>query len=758
MATNRAGRPDQAVTMPSYEDEEGVSPLTRTPPSQKSAGGPFGETKPSGRSRTPWNANGYALPSLEIRSPPTPCTYSPIDSASPRSPKHRFSDSHSTIATCAPSSTPPSHSRFSSTSTTGGALTFSTTPTICSPELAPPYCLSPVQGQLHDRRRDEDLSSAAMKKEISTHSSAWSVSPGVISPSRSLNFCSSLQNKGDKPELHLLPLPDANFTRTHGRASSAPNPQAGTAVYIPNNTSQPIARGSNFEPQIPHPIMENTSIASYITNETSPPDFGRPKCMHGDDCDTGVVLRKAISHFFGRNKLCTRIIPDYVWVHYCRKHYQRCRYRNPHEYAKLQCGLVLAQIRRIRDWSNYIKETGGTEVVKDWTLAMRKREQDRLQDRSKKRRHNEAGGDDEHNPDGTLNSTAVPQWLRKKCRDGYSPKEIENIILEIQDEIIHTKLSAIPDIEILPNMSTDGAEKAKPMKRQTTNNNLPKRSGRFSATPQPGGWDHEGDNGLPLTQKRRRTRNQEGCFGAPPSRDASVLAPNVYTLGQLPYRPGLNWGTQGHERSMEEPYYHGDINNSLNSHGIGPLPAPTSQRLSHSLITTRQETSAPRPVRPTHQRSASDFPSRPRQDAFSYQVTGPLPQPYSGPDHVMPAYTQLTPPTPHGFQPMPTQGLHPPTQHGWGPPNHYWQPAERSRHARHQSTPNAGPSAPVPFSSGAYDQGHYTHADIPWHSQPQGANPEDPDSEWSSWRVRMRMPDLGDPVPGRANPLHGEKH
>ena len=46
-------------------------------------------------------------------------------------------------------------------------------------------------------------------------------------------------------------------------------------------------------------------------------------CMHIDNCDTQAPYRKAISHIFGRNKLCTRSIPDFVWVHYCRKHYQR---------------------------------------------------------------------------------------------------------------------------------------------------------------------------------------------------------------------------------------------------------------------------------------------------------------------------------------------------------------------------------------------------------------------------------------------------
>ena len=37
-------------------------------------------------------------------------------------------------------------------------------------------------------------------------------------------------------------------------------------------------------------------------------------------------FRKVISQFFGRNRTCTREIPEDYWILWCRRHYQRNRY------------------------------------------------------------------------------------------------------------------------------------------------------------------------------------------------------------------------------------------------------------------------------------------------------------------------------------------------------------------------------------------------------------------------------------------------
>lgn len=193
-------------------------------------------------------------------------------------------------------------------------------------------------------------------------------------------------------------------------------------------------------------------------------------CMYIPNCDTGSQLRKAISHIFGRNKMCTRLIPQHIWVHYCRKHYQRSRYRNPKEYAKLQCDLVQKQIRAIREWSNANVQNGAAGTVKDWGLAVRKREQKRLDDitaSGRKRTASAAFEQDSGDEDGghglsAVPATAVPSWLLGLCGKGYSTDAILDIFSRLHTEILNDEMPCFPDIEILPNIVVDQDEAKSP--------------------------------------------------------------------------------------------------------------------------------------------------------------------------------------------------------------------------------------------------------------------------------------------------------
>jgi hypothetical protein len=158
------------------------------------------------------------------------------------------------------------------------------------------------------------------------------------------------------------------------------------------------SHGPRAEPTPPssyHP--DNASPVNNLTFPApqTPPNTTHSEqeviCMYIADCDTGSQLRKAISHIFGRNKMCTRLIPPSVWVHYCRKHYQRSRYRNPKEFAKLQCDLVQLQIRRVHEWGLENEKNARPGVVKDWGLAVRKREQKRLDELAGASRKRKAG-------------------------------------------------------------------------------------------------------------------------------------------------------------------------------------------------------------------------------------------------------------------------------------------------------------------------------------------------------------------------------
>ena len=52
--------------------------------------------------------------------------------------------------------------------------------------------------------------------------------------------------------------------------------------------------------------------------------------------------RKVVSHIFGRNKACTRKLPENLWILWCRKHYQRFKYRaeDAENWHTIQLGLV----------------------------------------------------------------------------------------------------------------------------------------------------------------------------------------------------------------------------------------------------------------------------------------------------------------------------------------------------------------------------------------------------------------------------------
>ncbi|CAK7220775.1 hypothetical protein SBRCBS47491_004301 [Sporothrix bragantina] len=187
-----------------------------------------------------------------------------------------------------------------------------------------------------------------------------------------------------------------------------------------------------------------------------------PVCMYRGDCQTGSQLRKAISHIFGRNKLCTRMIPTGVWVHYCRKHYQRTRYRNGNEYPQRQIGLVQVQVQRVQSWSDSNVRQNRGPVLKDWSLSVRKREQLRLDSKmtsgTKKRPFYDDGNEGEENfgeKRSETSSTAVPTWLVTMIKDGYSTPQILGIVTRLKDDIDSGRLQQIPDIEILPNIVTD---------------------------------------------------------------------------------------------------------------------------------------------------------------------------------------------------------------------------------------------------------------------------------------------------------------
>jgi hypothetical protein len=447
--------------------------------------------------------------------------------------------------------------------------------------------------------------------------------------------------------------------------------------------------------------------------------------MYVENCDTGSTLRKAISHIFGRNKLCTRLIPQHVWVHFCRKHYQRSRYRNAQEYAKLQCDLVQKQVRRVQAWSDENKRNGQMGVVQDWSLSMRKREQNRVMDQSKKRPYRDESNDDDDNTldRAVLNGTAVPEWLRKQCRDGYSTDEIDGIILRLKKEIEENHLVQIPDIEILPNISTDGADEPKlkmPTKRKSSNGPLHKRSQsvgvalQTASSPlmirqpiQPSYWPAWSTTSFHPADKRQRMlrtashgeRPYPGSLhgvadcSAPCSAGAATRQ-----MDALPYRVSLGQIPQIQESRVEDSYNSIEDGRGSNyRYNVGPLPAPTPQRIASTTTMAHPESNISGIGRSTHYRSVSEYGPFPQNAQFSFPIDGSSSQ-----ASFTPNYNHSGPPNPLSQLPIHTQGVsQPQNSNEFLSPNYYNPPVPfEQRHSRHQSTPNAAlspiPRGPVP--------------------------------------------------------------
>ncbi|KAK6507178.1 hypothetical protein TWF481_005627 [Arthrobotrys musiformis] len=174
--------------------------------------------------------------------------------------------------------------------------------------------------------------------------------------------------------------------------------------------------------------------------------FSAPKCSYVEDCNTGSPLRKVVSHIFGRNKLSTRQIPKNIWVYYCRKHYQRSRYRDPKGFAKLQCELVRRQVERLDTW-------GGVE---DWVIKVRRREELRISKESKTAApYSPDGSDDFEDEYGRRDSvhqgSSDIHWISMMTGTGKSVDDVRFLLRRVEAEIID-RGGIFPDVEILPNV------------------------------------------------------------------------------------------------------------------------------------------------------------------------------------------------------------------------------------------------------------------------------------------------------------------
>ncbi|KAI2625841.1 hypothetical protein GGR54DRAFT_637616 [Hypoxylon sp. NC1633] len=663
---------------------------------------------------------------------------SPAESGSPKSPRHKFSDSHSSLSSYASSSASLSHSRISSMSTVGGVQTINTIPDTPSLEtqfecieLSMPKIWSSDKHQTSTREgivSPSVTNGGPLVTELgrsSSPSDALLMSRGVQGLDRTNRQEMEVSiTKYIRPDLGRLVPPD--FSK-HKRAISAPGFTADVfdRAFPPlPGTLQPIPLQSHQADHRSGYAMATASPPAAIPGQSSQ-DHDGIFCMYKPNCDTGSQLRKAISHIFGRNKTCTRKIPPHVWVHFCRKHYQRSRYRNAQEWARVQCDLVQRQLRRVQEWSDENKRTGQSKVVQNWSLSMRKREQNRVQEQSSKKRsyQDESEEDDDDVPDSaTMNGTAVPDWLRSKCGDGYSTAEIEEIMTRLKQEIVETNMTQIPDIEILPNIPADSSDDARPKAPPEAEDQHRKSRPQAISV-------YDTVHLSPLEKRVRVSdtspyHDRHGHMGARLS-GRPALAP-LRPMYAIPHRPAFN---NIQESRAEDSYYDGDDPRGAN-YGYDHWPASASHQ--NGGQSASSESCAARDYldgrRPSHQRSFSEVDSY--QHNFTFR--SPLGYPSMPPSHLpeMASFDRGAMPSSHSHttsvhsgyyedRPAPAQRSLTSYQASWPSPGaDHTPPYPTFRHARHQSTPSSAHASAPQVPTFAYEHAGGARSMAPYERSP----------------------------------------
>lgn len=321
--------------------------------------------------------------------------------------------------------------------------------------------------------------------------------------------------------------------------------------------------------------------------------------MYVEDCDTNSTPRKAISHLLGRNKMCTRLIPPHVWVQYCRKHYQRARYRNMSGWPPLQCELVQQQIKRLEAWSDENAAKGSGPVVKDWTLTLRKREQARRDLASEGNSNVQEIGDNsepevEEGRHGRMDKNddppqAVPDWLFNMVGNGYSNADISSIFERIRQSILNKELPNMPDIEILPNIIVDSqtTKETKSFTRRKVKSHQRSKSlggtalrgtELWNSAGRPSWWVPEEPHGL-LPAKRKRfddpdeLRNIDPSFNGGAHRHVRRMTSDYVSLPQHYPRFHQPAPHMHHARHASESRYKG-LTHSINSNPFSNHETP----------------------------------------------------------------------------------------------------------------------------------------------------------------------------------------
>lgn len=468
------------------------------------------------------------------------------------------------------------------------------------------------------------------------------IAPWKYQPRTQLDRLNSFPPSENRREFESHSGRFAMGSRRHKRALSEPHIQGQSGDMLSRYQRSEPTPPSSQHPENESPQAETLDASLHLGPQYTPPlQDQHSTCMFKEGCDTGSQPRKAVSHIFGRNKMCTRLIPEHVWVRYCRKHYQRSRYREPKNWPRCQCDLVQKQIQRLEEWSAENERRGEGGVVRTWGLAVRKREQKRLDDlalsKARGGRGNTYGGNYE-DADPSAPVTAVPLWLRNLCGKTYSTLDIRDIFNRVHQELLNSPSPVFPDIEILPHITLDGDESESPMRygrRKTPTGHQRSRSMGGALPPPLDSFPEDlqfnsasrsrsnsnFDQESPLQHKRKR----RDC--SPEDADAELTAQSQ--------RLRLNVTTGAYESHPAIPSASSSASDAYQAHGPSgpyrsPLPTPPGQNPSLQSLPSMIASEGPAPTRyplrsnmliaPDHRRSRSDngFPFPEQQPVVSH--------------------------------------------------------------------------------------------------------------------------------------------
>ncbi|KAF5615648.1 hypothetical protein F52700_13311 [Fusarium sp. NRRL 52700] len=253
-----------------------------------------------------------------------------------------------------------------------------------------------------------------------------------------------------------------------GESSPAPSSASTKSPFQPPQTVRMQSNGAlpGASGQAASHANPNDRVLAALPNlnvAINVPLKGGETCMAVPECNTKSVPRKVISHLFGRNKVCTRRIPERVWVCMCRKHYQRIRYRTGTRFSYTQIKLVYEQIIRMIFWSRGLENVSRTNhegiTIRSWTFSIRRREVKRLAD--------------------TNSRELIPHWIMQSLGEGKTHDEILDVIERLCQEIDHGNLREVPPVEFLPEVVD--AFTNPPAQLQAHQTSVSSQSGRSSS-------------------------------------------------------------------------------------------------------------------------------------------------------------------------------------------------------------------------------------------------------------------------------------